>query len=358
MRLQELSPVGGLRGSSSNAVQQTTHIVLWTGAVTVAALLLGHAVPILGPAVVAILLGLALRSAWPATIGAHSTAALGHRALQVAIVLLGASLDLGTIAHAAGASLIVMLGTLAAGMFGIWQIGRIFGIPPRLRSLLAGGTSICGASAIVAIAPAVGAATADITYAVGVIFLFNIIAVVVFPVLGHLFGFSATTFGTWAGTAINDTSSVLAAGYAFGDGAASYAATVKLARTVMILPVTLSLALLAQRWLTAPAVDDAPRRGTAAQLLATGRKAVPWFVIAFVIGSLCYTLGLWDHGVAHRAGQGAQYLTVIALAAVGLSMDGRALLRAGHAPVLTGLCGWVLVAVTSLLLQGLVHLAG
>lgn len=336
------------------AQPRTIPIVAWTAAVTVIALLAGHAIPLLGAAVLAILIGLALRTALPSLLGSTNTTALGHRSLQCAIALLGASLNLTTIAHAAGASLVVMLGTLLAGMVGIWQIGRILGIEPRLRSLLAGGTSICGASAIAAIAPAVGAAASEVTYAVGVIFFFNIIAVIAFPVLGHLFGFGATTFGTWAGTAINDTSSVLAAGYAFGDGAASYAATVKLARTVMILPVTVSLAFMAQRWMAASSAGAAP--GARPNLLTVGRKAVPWFVIAFIVGSLCYTVGLWPDIVAHRAGQGAQYLTVIALAAVGLSMDGRALLRAGHRPVLTGFLGWVLVAATSLLLQGIVHL--
>jgi uncharacterized integral membrane protein (TIGR00698 family) len=325
--------------------------------ITALAEVLGPAAPRLGAAVLAILLGIALRSSLPlpgrATAG---TGLLGQKALQFAIILLGGSVDLLYVGRVAGGSLLVMLGTLSAGLFGIWQIGRLLGIQPRLRSLLCAGTSICGASAIAAVAPAVGADAGELSYAVSVIFIFNIAAVILFPILGHALHFSNHTFGVWAGTAVNDTSSVLAAGYAFGAGAASYAAVVKLSRTVMILPVTIFMALLSQCRVSPAEPVDSEQVLRRVHPLAVAHRALPWFIVIFVLASAAYTLRLWTPATAHHFGTGAQYATVFALAAVGLSTDLRKLLRVGHRPVLLGLCGWILVAATSLMLQGVVAL--
>jgi uncharacterized integral membrane protein (TIGR00698 family) len=329
------------------------------GLVTAAGFATGHFVPLFGPAVMAILLGMLASTVWqPSRAFTHESARLGHLTLKVAIVLLGASVDLLYVARVAGGSLLVMLGTLAIGLFGIWQLGHLLGVQPRLRSLLTAGTTICGASAIAAVAPAVEAASLDVGYAISVVFLFNIAAVILFPAIGHLFHFSSQTFAIWAGTAVNDTSSVLAAGYAFGSGAAAYAAVVKLARTVMILPVTLGLALLAARWSEAGNGDgEIVEREKVAAVQAI-RRSLPWFVVLFVVASAAYTVHLWPRAIARDAAHAAQIGTVIALAAIGLSTDVRHLVRAGHRPVLLGLFGWVLVAVTSLTLQGLTHLLG
>lgn len=348
-----------------SAVPRRTALPAWLpavaaiGVVTAAGFVTGHVVPLFGPAVMAILLGMLASTMWQPSRGfAHDAAQLGHLSLKVAIVLLGASVDLLYVARVAGGSLLVMLGTLAIGLFGIWQIGHLLGVQPRLRSLLTAGTTICGASAIAAVAPAVEAAPLDVSYAISVVFLFNIAAVILFPAIGHLFHFGTQTFAVWAGTAVNDTSSVLAAGYAFGSGAAAYAAVVKLARTVMILPVTLGLAMLASHWGgSGSEQEDLARREKVAAAQAI-RRSLPWFVVLFVVASAAYTVHLWPRAIARDAAHAAQIGTVIALAAIGLSTDVRHLVRAGHRPVLLGLSGWVLVAVASLTLQGVAHLLG
>lgn len=254
------------------------------------------------------------------------------------------------VARTAGNSLVVMLGTLTVGMFGIWQIGKRLGVEQRSRSLIAVGTSICGVSAIAAAAPVVEATTADISNAVAVVVIFNIIAVVIFPIVAHVAGFSPHTFGVWAGTAINDTSSVLAAGHAFGSGAATFAAVVKLSRVVMILPVTFAMALVYQRG--SETTGQVARRP-----LTTVRNALPWFVIGFVMLSLGRSLGLWSQKVAtDDFGKVAGYGVVLALATIGLSTDLHDVFRTGRRGLLLGGAGWVLLATTSLALQGLVSL--
>lgn len=349
---------GGGPPPSTNDWQGLALSFLLALVVTGVAVALGPTVPRLGAAVLAILIGIALRSALPLPGRTTSgTGILGHKALQLAIILLGGSVDLLYVGRVAGDSLLVMLGTLVLGLFGIWQIGRLLGIQPRLRSLLCAGTSICGASAIAAVSPAIGADAGELGYAVSVIFIFNVAAVIIFPILGHALHFSNHTFGVWAGTAVNDTSSVLATGYAFGSGAAAYAAVVKLSRTVMILPVTVLMALLSERWESPSAHLDAAQAIERAHPLTVARRALPWFIVVFILASAAYTLRLWPASTAHLFGLGAQYVTVFALAAVGLSTDLRSVLKVGHRPVLLGLCGWILVAVSSLALQGLVSFA-
>jgi len=310
--------------------------------VAVVAWLAGGALPLLGPAVIALLLGATIRVLGPLDPSMTAVApALGARLLQVSIVLLGLSVNVADVLSVAWTSLPVMLGTLGVGLVGIWLMGRWLGVDAPLRGLLTVGTSICGASAIAALAPVVGAGSAEIAYAVSVVFLFNVSAVVAFPVIAHALNLSGDSFAVWAGTAINDTSSVLAAGFAFGSGTAAYAAVVKLSRTLMILPVTIGAAML---------LPDGDK-GLAARGRAAFRRALPWFIVAFLGGSLLNGVGLVPHDAARAAGNLAQLGTVLALATIGLGTDIRAFRRAGPRPLVLGLAGWCLVAVTSLALQ-------
>lgn len=311
---------------------------------------IGTRIPQLGPAVTAMVAGTLIATFVPLPSAVRTNAGpLGGLILRLAIVILGGSVDAGYIARTAGGSLVVMLGTLTIGIFGIWQLGKWLGVERKVRSLLTAGTSICGVSAIAAVAPAVNATPSDVSYAMSVIILFNIAAVIVFPVVGHAAGFSPHTFGVWAGTAINDTSSVLAAGYAFGSGSATFAAVVKLSRVVMILPVTAVMAVLAQR------SDGAAGEGAlgAAPVIAVLKKALPWFVIGFVLLSIGRSSGIWSADVAtDHFGRLASYGVALALATIGLSTDLHHVVRAGRKGFLLGGAGWVLLAATSLLLQG------
>jgi uncharacterized integral membrane protein (TIGR00698 family) len=167
--------------------------------------------------------------------------------LQCSVVLLGTQLSIAEAARVGVASLPVMLGTLAVCLGAAWLYGRMLGVPRDLRTLIGVGTGICGGSAIAAVSPVIEAASTDVAYAISTIFLFNIAAVLVFPLIGHAIGMSQQSFGLFAGTAVNDTSSVVATATTYGAAAANHAIVVKLVRTLMIIPICLGLAGLTAR---------------------------------------------------------------------------------------------------------------
>ncbi|WP_250036572.1 YeiH family protein [Paractinoplanes maris] len=261
--------------------------------------------------------------------------------LQLSVVLLGAQLSLGQVLSAGAESLPVMVGTLGVCLLLAWLVGRRLGVSRDLRTLIGVGTGICGASAIAATTPAIRAKSDDVAYAISTIFLFNVAAVLVFPPLGHALGLSQQAFGLFAGTAVNDTSSVVAAAGAYGQEAAQYAVVVKLARTLMIIPVVLFLTALTRRREGRPA-EAKPRAAL---------SLVPWFLVAFLAVAAAHTAGLIPAAAQSGLHQVAMVLIAVALAAVGLSTDVAALRRAGGRPLLLGLVLWVAVTVTSLGLQ-------
>ncbi|MCL6453865.1 MAG: putative sulfate exporter family transporter [Alicyclobacillus sp.] len=323
----------------------------------------GHLLPTVGAPIVAILVGILVRLALNATTGRALRAdgrgawiaALqpgvgftSKRILQLAIILLGANLNLAAVWKTGSASFWVMVGSLAVALAGGTLIGRLLRLPTNLTRLIAVGTSICGASAISAVAPIVAAEESEIAYAISTIFLFNVIAVFLFPAIGHLAHFSSTQFGVWAGTAINDTSSVVAAGYAFSPVAGQYATVVKLTRSLAIIPVSLWFAIRSSRTAAAHLGSGdsvGPRRRRV-------RISFPLFILGFVAMSALDTLGVFGTAASALNDLG-QYLIAVALAAIGLSTNLQSFRQTGSRPLLMGLCTWALVAVSSLALQAL-----
>ena len=298
---------------------------------------LGRALPALGAPVVALALGIAVAAVRPpAPALAAGLGFAGRYVLQAAIVMLGATLSLGQVASVGRSTLPVMLGTLALALGVAAGAGRLLGIPGRLRTLVGVGTGICGASAIGAVSGIVRATEAEIAYAVSTIFVFNLVAVVAFPPLGHLLGLDQSAFGLWAGTAVNDTSSVVAAAYAYGEPAGVHAVIVKLTRTTMILPLAAALALAAGRGAGVP-----------------WRRTVPWFLLWFAVAAALETAGAVPEAATAPLRDGAVALTAVALGAIGLSTRLRDLRRAGARPLLLGTLVWIAVAVGSLALQRL-----
>jgi uncharacterized integral membrane protein (TIGR00698 family) len=213
-----------------------------------------------------------------------------------------------------------------------------------MRCLIGMGTTICGASAIAALAPVIRAKTEEIAYAVSVVFLFNMLAVIIFPLIGHAIGLSDHGFGLWAGTAVNDTSAVVAAGFAYSPAAGAFATIVKLTRTTLIIPLVLGFGL------AIPWLDPESRRAGRGDLGARLKRAVPWFIGLFVIASLLNTLGLIGRA-APEVQLVARFVMVVALAAVGLQGHWRAFAGAGFRPLGLGLGTWAVVALASLLIQ-------
>ena len=217
-------------------------------------------------------------------------------------------------------------------------VGCRLRLSENIRTLIGVGTAICGGSAIAATAPVIKADDREVAYAISTIFLFNILAVFIFPPVGHLLQMSDMGFGIWAGTAINDTSSVVAAGYAFGDEAGNMATIVKLARSLMIVPVTLALTLL-----------FAKKKGQGSNFNLV--EVFPWFVLGFLAASIINTLGFVPLEVAQGLARTGKLVIIIALTAIGLKTNLRKMFSYGLRPIVLGFACSVSVALTSLGIQ-------
>ncbi len=315
--------------------------------------LVGRTVPIVGAPVTGILFGAALSGVLGGRARLRPGIAFAASfVLQLAVVVLGSQLSLGQVLRVGAGSLPVMLGTLTVCLLLAQLAGRCLGVPRDARTLIGVGTGICGASAIAAVSPVIRARGHDVAYAISTIFLFNIAAVLAFPPLGHLLGMSQHAFGLFAGTAVNDTSSVVAAATTYGSAAGNYAVVVKLTRTLMIIPICLGLTAFIRRREAraaspASATPDArPRVVRLAQLL-------PWFLVGFLLVAAANSAGLLPDTVRPGLQQISLALITMALTAIGLSTDVGALRRAGARPLLLGLLLWIAVTATSLGLQAL-----
>lgn len=332
----------------------TTATNLLPGLVVVAGLaavasILGRLVPLVGAPVFGILAGVAtgavLRNRSRVEPGA---AVAGKVLLQASVVLLGTGLSLHQVLDVGAASVPVMLGTLAVALGGAWLIGSALGVDRATRLLVGVGTGICGASAIAAVAAVAEPAREKVAQAIGTIFTFNIAAVLLFPALGHLLGLSQDAFGMWAGTAVNDTSSVVATAYAYGDAAGDRAVVVKLTRALMIVPICLALVgvLTARR---RARTRPAPTRAPFDPLSLV--RALPLFIVGFLAASLLQTLGLIPEQWGPVLSSAGIFLMTMALAGIGLNTRLANFRSAGWAPLALGAILFVLVGATSLALQ-------
>ena len=335
-------------------------------AIAVMATIVGQHVPLIGTAVPGAVIGAVI--AIVVRPGARFAAGVKWAStfvLQCSVVLLGAQLSITEAARVGVSSLPVMLGTLAVCLAAAWLYGRLLGVPGDLRTLIGVGTGICGGSAIAAVSPVIEAASTDVAYAISTIFLFNIAAVLVFPLLGHALGMSQRSFGLFAGTAVNDTSSVVATATTYGTAATSHAVVVKLVRTLMIIPICLGLATLTTRKQQCPAIATVPAAAdipacppppAVAPTRMSPRRAaklVPWFLIGFVLVAAVNSCGIIPAAAHSPLGHASVFLVSVALSAIGLSTNVGALRRAGARPLLLGALLWVTVATASLGLQAL-----
>ncbi|GAC1500335.1 MAG: YeiH family protein [Vulcanimicrobiaceae bacterium] len=265
--------------------------------------------------------------------------------MQAAILVFGATLSVGTVVQSGAHALPLMLGTLVITLLAAVVFAKLLRVQSALRTLIGVGTAICGASAIAAVSTVIEAHESEIAYAITTVFVFNIVAVLVFPLLGHAMHLSQAAFGLWAGTAINDTSSVVAAGLVYGHAAGVAAVIVKLTRTTLIVPIVLALALVR--------ATRARSGGKPLRLAA----AVPWFVLAFL--GACILNGAFHVGPGTDAQlqRLASIFIVVAMSGTGLSADFGKIRQAGMRPLLLGLLLWVTIAASSLGIASLAHLS-
>jgi uncharacterized integral membrane protein (TIGR00698 family) len=314
--------------------------------IAVVAYALGHLLPIIGGPVFGIVIGMLvalLRAPSPQFTPGIKFAS--KQLLQLSIILLGATLQLGEVVGSGLHSLPVMLGTAVITLTAAYVFGKMLGIDRDLRRLLGVGTTICGGSAIAALSSVIDVSEAEVAYAISTVFLFNIAAVLTFPWIGHLIALSQHAFGLWAGTAINDTSSVVAAGFVYGHAAGNEAVIVKLTRTTLIIPLVLFYA---------------GKRVWAARASGEGidwMKIVPWFILWFILAAVINTFGAIPAAVHPAITECAIFLIVVALTGVGLSANAAAIRAAGARPLLLGFILWALIAFSSLAIANAFHIA-
>ena len=336
----------------------------------------GTQFPIIGGAVFGILFGMAAGRFRRPEAFASGIRFTGRKILQYSIILLGFDMNVTRVLAVGRQSLFVMFFTLAAAFLTAYFVSRFLHIQGNTGILIGVGTSICGGSAIAAAAPVLGAKDEEVAQAISTIFLFNVLAVFLFPVFGRALGLSDRGFGIWAGTAVNDTSSVVASAAAWSqaagnDTALAVATIVKLTRTLMIIPVSLGLSFYVTRKASrdsAPMQSELSASGQAnnqANSQARGKtrsgkfsfvRTFPWFVLGFVATSLFNSFVPLPVGLATTLVRLGKFMIIMAMSAIGLSSDIGRLVRSGWKPLVLGLACWAAVAVVALVVQNLAGL--
>ena len=271
------------------------------------------------------------------------------KVLKFAIVLLGASLSIGTIMHIGRLSLTVMVFTLATCFGGGYFIGKALGLNWKLSNLISAGTGICGGSAIAAIAPVIDAEDSDIAYAISATFLFDMAMIVLFPIMGRAMGLSDMAYGLWAGTAVNDTSSVVAAGYAYSEAAGDFATMVKLTRTLSIIPTVLVFAFIQLRLKRKEAA--AAGENSDAKMQLNFLNLFPWFILGFLAMAGLNSVGLFSSVFSSAAKDISKFLMVSALAAIGLNTSFKDMKNSGIRPMLHGFIISALVVIVAIAVE-------
>ena len=300
---------------------------------------------LIGASVIALFLGMGLHHIRKPSAGlVRGLKFTSKKILKSAIILLGASLSIGVVLNIGRLSLTVMVFTLLTCFGGGYFVGRALGLNWKLSNLISAGTGICGSSAIAAIAPAIDAEDQDIAYAMSATFLFDMVMIVLFPILGRAMGLDDMAYGLWAGTAVNDTSSVVAAGYAFSEGAGDFATMVKLTRTLAIIPTVLVFSLIEVREKRKAGVADQEEKVKVTSI-------IPWFILGFLGMAVLNSLGVFPQELSLGLKELSKFLMVAALAAIGLNTDFREMRKSGINPMIHGFIISALVVVVAIAVE-------
>jgi len=309
-----------------------------------------------GEVILAVLLGLLIGN----TVGLPTYFAPGIRfsfqtVLRLAIVLLGAAFSVQQVAAIGGKAVLMIVVLMAVALLAAHALGRLAGVPPRLATLIGVGTAVCGNSAIVATAPVIGAHDDEVSFAVSTNTLFGTLAVFLYPILAHAIHLRDSAFGSWAGSAVNDTSQVVAAGFAYSEGAGRIATAVKLTRNALMGVVIVLMGVLYRR-ARAKEESSVPSDAPRATLWLRVQQSVPLFVLGFLAMAALQSAGVIRE-LSTRVGRDltldaqfwARVLILVALAGVGLSTKIAAMRRAGLKPFYVGFAVAAAVSAVSLL---------
>ena len=315
--------------------------------------LLGKRFPIVGGPVIAIIAGMILtlliKDKTRLDGGIKYTSKM---ILQYAVILLGFGLNLQVILQTGKQSLPIIVSTIATSLIIAYVLHKVMRIPGKISTLVGVGSSICGGSAIAATAPVIDADDEEVAQAISVIFFFNVLAAVLFPTLGTFLGFSQNSgeaFGIFAGTAVNDTSSVTAAAstwdsmYHLGSATLDKAVTVKLTRTLAIIPITLALAFVRTR-------NAEKQEGGNVSL----KQVFPFFILFFIGASVITTIAV-SAGISADVfaplKELSKFFIIMAMAAIGLNTNIVKLVKTGGKPILMGMACWIGITLVSLWMQ-------
>ena len=306
---------------------------------------------LIGSAVIAMFIGMVLNHFLRNTkVFASGLKFTSKKILKFAIILLGLSLNITTILNVGKMSLTVMIFTLLTCFGGGYFIGKALGLNWKLSNLISAGTGICGGSAIAAIAPTIDADDNDVAYAMSATFLFDMAMIVLFPIMGQAMGMTDQAFGIWAGTAVNDTSSVVATGYAFSEGAGDFATMVKLTRTLAIIPTVITFAFVQLRLKRKEALANS-KNGSELKANFSITKIFPWFILGFLAMSIVASVFPIPAAVVSGTKSASKFLMVCALAAIGLNTSFSSMKKAGIRPMIHGFIISALVVVVALLVE-------
>jgi len=277
--------------------------------------------------------------------------------LQWAVIILGFSLNMGTILTVGGKSLPVIVSTIATSLILAFLMMKLLKMDPKVSTLIGVGSSICGGSAIAATAPVIDADDKEVAQSISVIFLFNVLAALIFPTFGHAIGLGSEGFAIFAGTAVNDTSSVTAcastAESIYGvEGILSVAVTVKLTRTLAIIPITLVLAL----YRTYKAQKEGGKEST------FSLKAIfPFFILYFIAAAVITTIVsampesaftvFYAKTFVKAMKWLAKFFIAMAMCAIGLNTNIVELIKKGGKPILMGFVCWCGITAVSIAVQ-------
>ena len=297
---------------------------------------------LLGASIIALFLGTIINSFFHPTWLKPALKFTSKRILKLAIILLGASLSIQTIMTVGKMTFFVMIFTFAV-CFGVgYFVRKLFGLNWKLGNLISAGTGICGGSAVAAIAPAIDADDKDIAFAMSSTFLFDMVMIALYPLMGKALGLTDIAYGIWAGTSVNDTASVVASGYAFSEIAGDFATMVKLTRTLAIIPTVLVFAYIGTR------IKQKELKASSGGKKVNLFKIIPWFIGGFLILAILNSVGLIP-AVASGAFKGtSKFLMVTALAAIGLNTSLVDFKNAGLRPMFYGITIDTLVTLTAL----------
>ena len=326
---------------------------IWAGLlfcviVAIPAWLLGKLVPVVGGPVFAILFGMILTLIIKKKDKIEEGIAFtSKKVLQCAVVLLGFGMNFSDILYQGKQSLPIITSTIATSLIVSFILYKAMKMDSKISTLIGVGSSICGGSAIAATAPVIKANDEEIAQSISVIFLFNVIAALIFPTLGGMLGLSNEGFGLFAGTAVNDTSSVTAAATAWdglhGSNTLDAATIVKLTRTLAIIPITLVLAI----WTA--------KKENSGENTFSLKRAFPMFILFFLLAAVVTTVFSLPATITDPIKELSKFFIVMAMAAIGMNTNIVKLVKTGGKPIFMGFCCWIAISAVSL---GMQHVLG